>query len=373
MRRLAIISVSILGLLLSAGAVSAAQEDSLLDGKIRTGDSISVGSGETVQGDLYVFGGTIDIDGTIAGDLIVFGGQVRIDGVVDGDVMVGAGTVDVNGTVGGDLRAGAGQVSVGGTVGEDVFTGAGQTNITGEVGGDLVFGAGQVRVAGVIGGDVLGSTGDYSRTGSVGGSEEVTIEEPAEREQPNLLSRWLRRFASLLVLGLIIMWTSRRWVERSVAAIDENPGSVVVRGLIALAAVVVVPIAVTIAGALLAALFGLVGLNLLVGLMVLEIVVVWLVAALVTFIFVVVIAPVTASVWAGNKVLSDSTPGYLALAVGLATLVALQLIPILGGLIGFIVTIIGSGAWLMHLPKWRKANTPLPSDAAVETPTDSGT
>ena len=370
MRRLAIITTAIFGLLLSAGAVATAQQDSLLDGKIRTGDSISIGSGETVDGDLYVFGGTIDIDGTITGDLIVFGGQVRIDGVVDGDVMVGAGTVDVNGTIGGDLRAGAGQVNIDGTVGEDVFTGSGLTNIAGEVGGDLVFGAGQVQVGGVVGGNVLGSTGDYDRTGSVGGSEEVTIEQPAERDQPSVLSRWLQRFASLLVLGLLILWTSRRLLHRSVTAIDEKLGSVVVRGLIGLAAVVLVPIAVTIAGALLAALFGLIGLDLLVGLMVVEIVVVWLLAALLTFIFVVVIAPVTVALWAGNKVLSNGTPAYVALALGLATLVALRLVPILGGLVGLVVTIIGAGAWLIHLPRWRKTTPPI--ETAMEQATDSG-
>ncbi len=371
MRRFAIIATAIFGLLLSAGAVATAQQDSLLDGKIRTGDSISVGSGETVEGDLYAFGGTIDIDGTITGDLIVFGGQVRIDGVVDGDVMVGAGTVDVNGTIGGDLRAGAGQVHVDGTVGEDVFTGSGQTNISGEVGGDLVFGAGQVRVDGVVAGNVLGSTGDYDRTDSVGGSEEVTIEQPVEREQPSVLSRWLQRFASLLVLGLLIMWTSRRWLQRAVTAIDEKLGSVVVRGLIGLAAVVLVPIAVTIAGALLAALFALIGLDLLVGLMVLEIVVVWLVTALLAFIFVVVIAPVTVAVWAGNKVLSDGTPGYVALALGLAALVALRLVPILGGLVGLVVTIIGAGAWLMQVPRWKK--TTPPAETALPQSADSGT
>lgn len=372
-RRLTIILVSILGLLLSAGAVAAAQQETLLDGKVRTGDSISIGAGETIDDDLYVFGGTVDVNGTITGDLIVFGGQVRIDGTVNGDVMAGSGTVDVNGTVGGDVRVGAGQLNIDGTVGEDVFAGAGQIGVSGEIGGDLVFGAGQVRVDGVIGGDVLGSTGDYDRSGTVGGSENVTIEQPAEREQPNILTRWLERFASLLVLGLIIMWASRSLLERSVTAIDTRLGSVVVRGLIALAAVVVLPIAVTVAAALLAALFAWIGLDLLVGLMIVEIVVVWLVAALLAFVFVVVIAPVTVAVWAGNKALPDDTAGYLALAVGLAVLVALQLVPILGGLVGLVVTIVGAGAWMILLPPLRRSKADRSVDPAAAQPAvDSG-
>ena len=79
------------------------------------------------------------------------------------------------------------------------------------------------------------------------------------------------------------------------------------------------------------------------------------------------------AVWAGNKVLSDGAPGYLALALGLAVLVALQLVPIVGGLVGLVVTIIGAGAWLILLPPVRRAKNDAGVDATpVQAAVDSG-
>ena len=52
-------------------------ETQLLDGKLRTGDVITVPSGETWDGNLYLFAGQVTVDGNVDGDLTAFGGTHR--------------------------------------------------------------------------------------------------------------------------------------------------------------------------------------------------------------------------------------------------------------------------------------------------------
>ena len=358
MRRFTTFAIAIAALLLGMGTFAFAQSETFLDGKVRTGDRITVGGDDVVDGDLYIFGGDVSVDGRITGDLVVFAGQVSVRGEVGGDVFAGAGTVDIDGEVGGDVRAGTGQLRVDGSVAEDVFVGAGRLDAGGSIGGDLVFGAGQVRVPGDIGGDVLGSTGSYARSGSVAGSEDVTIEEVSERERPGPVTTALRQFGSLLVVGLLVMWLVRDRLEAAISSVDERPGAVVLRGLLFLAGLVIVPLGVTIVGVLLAILFGWIGLGLLAGVCVLAVVVTWVLVVAVAILMIAVFAPIAAATWAASRILPDDTPGYGLLAAGLAALVVVLQIPVLGPLTGLAVTIVGAGAWIATVRRAGESESP---------------
>ena len=353
MRRTLIALMTIMAFLLSLGAVAIAQEEQqLLDGKLRMGDAITVGAEETVDGDLYIFADDVNVDGTVQGDLIVFGGTVSVGGDVEGDVIVGSGTFTLDGTVAGDIRAGAGQVTTRGDVGEDVLAGTGQLRVDGDVGEDLVFGAGVVNVAGTVGGDVLGETGSYTVTGTVEGTEDVTINErQADVERPNVFVQALLRFASLVILGLLLMWLMRGAFQRAVGGIDDTAGRVVVWGIAFLVGLAVVPLATTLVGILLAILFGWLGLGLIVGLVLALVVFTWLLTVLAAFVVIAILAPLTVGTWLGTRFLPQETPGYLAMAAGVAVLVLLGLVPVLRVLVGLAVTIMGAGAWLQRFQR----------------------
>lgn len=365
MRRITTFAIAIAALLLGMGTFAFAQSETFLDGKVRTGDRITLGSDDVVEGDLYIFGGDVSIGGRVTGDLVVFAGQVSITGEVGGDVIAGAGTVDIDGDVGGDVRAGTGQLRVDGSVAEDVFVGAGRVDARGSIGGDLVFGAGQVVVPGDIGGDVLGSTGSYDRSGNVTGTEDVTIEEGSERERPGPVTTALRQFGSLLVIGLLVMWLARNRLEAAVSSVDETPGAVVLRGLLFLAGLVIVPLGVTVVGVLLAILFGWIGLGLLVGVCVLAVFVAWVLVVAAAILMIAVFAPIAAAIWAASRLLPEDTPGYGLLAAGLAGLVVLYQVPILGGLIGLAVTIVGAGAWLATVRRAGASEVPAVMDRVI--------
>ncbi len=359
MKRFGFVLLALVIALLSLGAVALAQEEEeFLDGKLRFGDNITVSDEERIDGDLYLFGGDIKVDGDVAGDLVVFGGTITIRGEVGGDLLVGAGTVELTGAVAGDIRAGAGQLTLRGDVGEDILAGSGQLLVDGDVGGDMVFGAGLVDISGTVAGDVLGGAGSYTVSGTVLGTEDVTIEDiDFEGERPSVLVRGLSRLASLLLLGLLIMWLRRHLFDRSVEAVDSTPGPTVLWGFGFLFGLLAVPLGVTLAGVLLAILFGWLGLGLVVGVIVVAVVLSWILAVVMGFVVIAVLAPITIAAWLGKRSLPEGTAGYLALAAGLAALVILGLVPVLNVLVWFAVTIMGGGAWLSLIRRGRRQAT----------------
>jgi hypothetical protein len=196
--------------LASLSTTTAAQQTEL-GGKVRSGREVAVAAGETVPGDLIATAGTVRVDGRVDGDLVASGGQVIVAGTVTGDVVAGAGSTTISGDVGGDVRAGTGQARIQGRVGEDVVLGAGQATVDSgaQIGGDLIFGAGRVQMDGAVAGSVLGSAGNYTRGGSVSGSERVNVQQPEEQQEPTLVDRVvdaLRRYVSLIVIGVLLLW-----------------------------------------------------------------------------------------------------------------------------------------------------------------------
>jgi hypothetical protein len=139
--------------------------------ELRQGGSTIVASGETIEDDLYVFGGAADIAGTVNGDVVFFGGTSTIGGRVTGDVLVLGGTTNVSGDVSGSLRALGGTINVSGSVGQDAVVGAGALNLapTARIGRDLVAGVGGGQIAAAIGRNALVGGGELSLDGPVGG------------------------------------------------------------------------------------------------------------------------------------------------------------------------------------------------------------
>ena len=91
--------------------------------EIRRGDGvITVGAGETIDDTLIAAGQTVAIDGTVNGDLLAFGRTVTIRGNVTGNVITGAESVTIEGTVGGDIVGAGRGVTLRGThVGRNFF------------------------------------------------------------------------------------------------------------------------------------------------------------------------------------------------------------------------------------------------------------
>ncbi len=152
---------------------------------IKSGEEINIGKSETIQDDLYVFGGIVSIDGTINGDLVVAAGTVTIDGTVEEDLIVAGGNVIINGYVGDDIKVSGGTVVIRASVADDVMAAGGTINLAkdGQVGGDFLAAGGTNMLSGSIGEDVKISGGDLNMSGTVDG--DMTFEGDTAKLGPN--------------------------------------------------------------------------------------------------------------------------------------------------------------------------------------------
>lgn len=298
-----------------------------------TDDDVFASSGTLVVdapiGSLIAAGGDVQVNAPVAGDVIAAGGTVRVNGTVDGKVVLAGGRVDLNGTVQRNVVATGGEVvfGPGARVGRDAVVSGGSFTHQGAVNGTLTVQAGTFTNSGTAG------TVQYSATGNRPAGNQ-TGRGPGVAGGIGALIAGIAAVLSLLVtigyliLGLLLLAlvpTTARAVE---ARVRERPlpafaiGLValivaVIAGLILLVTVVGVPIAVlgwlfVIAGVMLAGL---------------------------------VVSLALGRLIAGKTGLGDNI--YVPFIIGFVVLNVLYLIPILGGLLKFVVICLGFGAIVM--------------------------
>jgi hypothetical protein len=137
----------------------------------------ALGTGETVQGNLYMAGGNVSSAGNVRGDLVVGGGNVIVSGPVGGDLLIGGGSITVTSDVNGDIRVVGGNIAVQGKAGGDVVIGAGQVSVGGAgVGGDIAIAAGSVTVTAPVNGNIKIGAGEVKIDAPVKGNVEIMAE-----------------------------------------------------------------------------------------------------------------------------------------------------------------------------------------------------
>lgn len=124
---------------------------------------------ETVSGNLYRAGETVQIDGAVDGDVIVAGGMIKINGAVTGDVLAIGGRVVINGPVQGDVRVIGGQIDLNGVIGKNLSAMGGNVTISkdGAIGYEAMMLAGNVDFEGQVKRDLRGMYGRLSLGGRV--------------------------------------------------------------------------------------------------------------------------------------------------------------------------------------------------------------
>ena len=154
----------------------------------RTGDTITVTSGEVVDDDLYVAADAVTIDGAINGDLWAAGGTITVNGVITGSVMAVAETVKIGGEVDHAVRAAGQSLSISGNVNGDLIVAGGEVNIasTAIIKGDLLLAAGNIRIDGLIEGDVKGYGGEVIIGNGIKGNVDLKVESLAVLPTANI-------------------------------------------------------------------------------------------------------------------------------------------------------------------------------------------
>lgn len=318
--------------------------------------TVIVEEGETVS-EVDAVAGTVIVRGTVTGDVSAVAGDVHIAGTVEGDLEAAAGTVRISGTVDGDVAAGAGSVSLedGGTVTGDFDVGAGDVRIDGTVGGNATVGADRISL-----GETATIAGSLRYDGRLEGNRdavagEITrdstlISEPVTEFQT--LTSWLftlYAFVLNLLLGAALLALFPRF---SGTVSDRVAADPIRTGLIGLGAVISVPVVLALTAVTVIGLpFSLIG--------------------TLVFAFVAWVGLVYGRFAVGAWLLSlvDVDNRWLALVSGLLLGTVLSLIPLVGGVLNFLVFLLGLGAlvWALYAHR-RLTDTPPPTARSEESP-----
>jgi|GEM_PF-2328398 cytoskeletal protein CcmA (bactofilin family) len=145
----------------------------------RTNDSVTVGSDEVIQDDLFVAGNNLQIDGVVEGDVYIAGQQIIVNGQINGDLIAAGSTITVNGDIGGSIRA-TGQnlnisdAEIGGGI--SFFGASLSLSSDSSVGKGLVFFGESVTVNGVVKHGITGFSSHVSLSGTIGTNSRVSAE-----------------------------------------------------------------------------------------------------------------------------------------------------------------------------------------------------
>jgi cytoskeletal protein CcmA (bactofilin family) len=315
----------------------------------RTGGSVVVGPGETVSGDLVATAGSVIVEGTVTGDVEATAGSVLVapGGRVGGDVVATAGSVVVAGTVDGSVAAfgGAATLAEGATVGGDFEAAAGEVHVAGTVGGDARVGAERLVVAstGSVAGDLEYDVATLQLDGTVAGATRAVDEVsfvtapafqfgPAGTPELPAVPAWIGAvygFLANLLLGVLLLAVAPDFGRR-VASLGTTRA--LRSGLAGLLVVVATPVV------LLLLLVSIVGIPL-------------SLAGLAVFVLVLWAAGVYGAYAVGTWLLAladrAGASRWVALVAGLLAVAVVGLVPVLGGLVQFVVLLLGLGAFAL--------------------------
>jgi cytoskeletal protein CcmA (bactofilin family) len=139
--------------------------------EFRKGHSVEVREGETIKGDMFLFGDRVRIDGTVDGDVYAFSQDVTVNGHVTGDVIAGAHTVRIGGKVDGNIRVALNTLTVTGSVSKNALIFGDYANLdsSGNIGGSITAFGQSLNVEGKLGRDILIYSKHLDVSGTVGG------------------------------------------------------------------------------------------------------------------------------------------------------------------------------------------------------------
>ena len=336
---------------------------------LRQGSDVTVGSGETVNDDIYAGAGTVSIDGTVNGSVIAGGGTITVTGTVTRDLIVGGGTINVSGHIGGSIIAAGGNVTVTGPIAQDLVVTAGRVDVGSAaiIGRDLVVAGGTATISAPIarrvqmtsgsltlrnrvGGDVrgrvdhlkldgaqIGGNLDYTSNNSVeqvNGAHvtgTITRHTPTDRggDAGNGFLGWLRGLIGIFALGLLLIFLFPALSSRAIdteraqpwASLGIGAGILVITPIVAL---IVFVIGILIGGWWL-------------GLLLIPL---WILALAIGY--------AISGFLLGRLIFARlGWGGYhdaLALLGGLFVLTVVGLIPVIGWLVGLVAIVFGAGA-----------------------------
>ncbi len=144
----------------------------------KAGDSINLAKGEVIDGNLYLAGANLNIEGKVTGDVICAGQTINITGTVLGDVICAGQTINVGGQVAGNLRVLASSINLTGQVNKNANMAAASinTSASSSIGWEMLFAASVAELKGKVAYDLTGAANTVTLAGQVGKDVKLKID-----------------------------------------------------------------------------------------------------------------------------------------------------------------------------------------------------
>lgn len=349
-RRLAVLLIATLvvfgGMPMIAGAQQFGPNGPGSDGAV--GGTVRVDAGETYQGNLEAAAGSVVIAGTVEGDVSAAAGSVIVtdSGRVNGSLDAAAGSVVIEGVVEGPLTVGGASLELreGSRVGT-LEAGAADVRLDGAVDGDATVGADTLAVGptATIGGSLTYDAEDFTLADDATVSGSVTRDDSLSVTGPDVfgsdgrsalpsIPSWVGALYGALVnllLGAVLLLVAPRFARELVST---GTSRTLRSGGIGLLTLVGTPIV------LLVLMLTIVGIPL-------------SLAGFVIFALLLWVTSVYGALVLGTFLVSlaGSENRWAALLVGIGVVALADFVPFVGGLVSFLVLLVGLGAFVQAL------------------------
>ena len=132
-----------------------------------------------VDDDLYLAGAQVDLYASVNGDVVIAGGQLNLEGDISADVTAAGGTISLRGPVADDARLAGGDIRVAGRIGDDLVAAGGRIHISPDasIGGSAWLSGGELRIDGNVVEELRASGGRVIIAGKVNGNVELWADE----------------------------------------------------------------------------------------------------------------------------------------------------------------------------------------------------
>ncbi len=318
-----------------------------------------------VEGDAFAAGCPVLVEGHVTGDGALAGCQITLRGKIDHDLYAAGGSLRLEGEIAGNARMAGGQITlsrqariagrttlaggrieISGNTGPYLKVFADTVRLNGEVQGDADLTARNIEIGpdARIKGKLIYRSAEEARIDPAaqiaGGTTRLTLEvaRPAAHAGRIALAAFLIFklvcLLGLMLLGTVLILVFPRFAQGAAGTIASDPGKSLALGL---ALLVTLPVA--------AILLMLTVIGIPLGMTV-----------LLLYPFALVIGYLTAAYFVAERGAAKLRQGMamtrggqiLSLVLALLALAVIGLVPILGGLVIFIVLLAGLGAWMLH-------------------------
>lgn len=307
-----------------------------------------------IEGDLTVFAQNINLNNPVAGSVYIFGQTVNVNAPVGNRLIIGAADAVVKSEIKGDLIIAGGNVTIDNSakIDGDVFAYGNNVNIKGLIEGNLSTGGSKVVFdSAVIKGNVavqssqisLSDNSQISGALKYKSTQEMSLPGAAvkggisfEQTRPKtsaLAYSIVGSMVMLIIAGLLMMWLTGSRLDNLVETSAKKFGSIWVTGLLV---AIIAPLVMML---LIISYVGIYSFVILLAFYVLA----WLVG----YVYgAVLLGKTLVRLISKSKTIKDEWAGVV---FGPIVLILLGLIPVIGGLIKFILSVAGVGMFVEQL------------------------